>query len=118
MPSSKLLEVIPNEYPSSQFDVTLVCDEFTCLCPCTGKPEFATLTITYRPSETLIEMISLKNYLASFSNIKSFQEFAVNKICQDLSKLLKPKSLSVKGEFSARGGIRLVPIAYYESSCC
>ncbi|MFA6915608.1 MAG: preQ(1) synthase [Parachlamydiales bacterium] len=117
MPNQKLLEIIPNEYAHSHYEVTLVCDEFTCLCPYTSKPEFATLTITYTPCEKLIEMISLKNYLASFSNAKFFQEFAINKICDDLGKALQPKSLTVKGEFSARGGMRLIPISYWNAGC-
>lgn len=113
MPNQKILEIIPNEYSKKHYDVTVICDEFTCLCPYTAKPDFATLTITYVPQESLIEIVSLKNYLASFSNTKIFQEFAINKICDDLSKILKPKSLTVRGDFSGRGGVRLIPVAHY-----
>lgn len=106
-----ILEILQNERPGSNLEVTLVCDEFTCLCPWTGKSEFATLTITYVPAAKIIEMVSLKNYLTTFSNTKIIQEFAVDKICQDLAKVLEPRSMTVKGEFSARGGMRLIPVS-------
>ncbi len=111
MPNKELLEIIKNEFRDGNLEITLVCDEFTCLCPWTCKPEFATLTITYTPDENIIEMVSLKNYLASFSNAKILQEFAVDKIRKDLVAALAPKKITVKGEFSARGGIRLIPVS-------
>lgn len=111
MTKAELLEIIDNEHPNSNLEITLVCDEFTCLCPWTAKPGFATLTITYTPTSKILEMISLKNYLASYSNTKIIQEFAVDKIRQDLYNILEPKNIVVKGEFSATGGIRLIPIS-------
>lgn len=112
MSDPALIETLDNDWPNSTFEVTLICDEFTCLCPYTGKPDFATLTIIYSPDKYLIEMMSLKEFLTSFSNEKIFQENAINKICNELVKALKPKKIQVKGEFSGRGGVRLIPVAY------
>ncbi len=114
MSKPALLEMIENQWPDSHYEVTISCDEFTCLCPYTGKTDFATLTITYTPTNKLIEIVSLKQYLASFSNVKILQEFAINQICQDLGQVLHPKILIVKGEFSARGGVKITPTCSYK----
>jgi 7-cyano-7-deazaguanine reductase len=110
-PQEALLESIPNRWPQSDYVVQLVCEEFTCVCPLTGQPDFAKIFIEYCPDQYLVESKSLKLYLGSYRNIGIFHEFVVNAICHDLVTLLKPQSIEVKGEFSARGGIRIMPIA-------
>ena len=113
MPS---LEMIENTWSQADYEVQLFCPEFTCLCPFTHKPEFAELSISYVPGSYIIETRSFKNYLAAFRNIELLQEFAINHICRDLSVALQPKKLTVKGEFVARGGIRITPVAQYKCS--
>jgi 7-cyano-7-deazaguanine reductase len=85
--------------------VTLETDEFTSLCPFSGLPDFAKLIIRYKPHGKVVEQKSLKLYLTSFRNVGILQEEAIEQIYRDLSNLLKPSALSVRGEFKARGGI-------------
>lgn len=110
-PEKAVLEAIPNRWPASDYTVQLFCEEFTCVCPITQQPDFAKIIIEYRPDRLLIESKSLKLYLASYRNIGMFHEFVVNAICHDLVRVLQPKTIEVRGEFSVRGGIRIVPVA-------
>ena len=110
-PEEAKLEAIPNRWPNSDYTVQLICEEFTCLCPMTKQPDFAKIMIEYRPAEWLVESKSLKLYLGSYRNTGIFHEFVVNQICHDLVQILKPRFIEVRGEFSVRGGIRIVPIA-------
>jgi 7-cyano-7-deazaguanine reductase len=110
-PEEAKLESIPNRWPASDYTVQLICEEFTCLCPMTGQPDFAKIVIEYRPDKWLIESKSLKLYLGSYRNVGIFHEFVVNAICHDLVQLLGPRTIEVRGEFSTRGGIRIVPVA-------
>lgn len=105
------LERIPNQWTQSDYEVNLECQEFTCICPVTSQPDFAQIFINYTPGEWLVESKSLKLYLGSFRNMGIFHEFVVNRICDDLVKLLEPKNIEVHGEFSVRGGIRIIPVA-------
>ena len=89
--------------------MTFTAPEFTTLCPKTGQPDFATLTIRYIPSRLLVESKSLKLYLFSFRNHGDFHEDVVNVIYDDIFRLLKPKYLEVFGKFAARGGITIDP---------
>jgi len=82
-----------------------VCDEFTCLCPFSGLPDFAKITIRYIPGENCIELKSLKYYLFAYRQVKIFHEHVVNKILEDLVKVLNPVEMDVVGEFNIRGGI-------------
>ena len=107
------LEAIPNKNRGKNYFVRLVSDEFTCVCPITGQPDFATITINYIPDEFLVESKSLKLYLTSFRNHGIFHEEAANRIADDLIKLLKPRYLEVEGNFSVRGGISIVPFVNY-----
>jgi 7-cyano-7-deazaguanine reductase len=115
-PEEALLEVIPHIWKGSDFCVHIVCEEFTCVCPLTGQPDYAKIFIEYRPQDHLIESKSLKLYLGSFRNVGIFHESVINKICHDLATILKPLSIEVKGEFAARGGIRITPKAKWTSS--
>ena len=104
-----VLEAFANRNPDRDYWVTFTAPEFTTLCPKTGQPDFATLTIRYIPSKKLVESKSLKLYLFGFRNHGDFHEDVVNTIYSDLSKLLKPKYMEVVGKFASRGGISIDP---------
>lgn len=96
------LEAIPAD---TEAWTTLETDEFTSLCPFSGLPDFAKLTIRYKPDGKIVEHKSFKLYLTSFRNVGILQEEVVEHIYRDLSSLLKPSVLTVRAEFKARGGI-------------
>ena len=104
-----VLEAFANRNPGRDYWVTFTAPEFTTLCPKTGQPDFATLTIRYVPAKKLVESKSLKLYLFGFRNHGDFHEDVVNVVYDDLSRLLKPKYLEVYGKFAARGGISIDP---------
>jgi 7-cyano-7-deazaguanine reductase len=104
-----ILEAFGNRHPGRDYWVTFTAPEFTTLCPKTGQPDFATLTIRYIPSKLLVESKSLKLYLFGFRNHGDFHEDVVNVIYDDLFRLLKPKYMEVCGKFSPRGGISIDP---------
>ncbi len=108
-----VLETIPFAYPGSETDVVYETDEFTCVCPWTGLPDFGRLTVTYVPDKLLIELKSLKYYLLSYRNVGIIQEHAVNRILKDLVALVKPASMLVEAEYRERGGIRSKVAAQY-----
>ncbi|MDP2743807.1 MAG: preQ(1) synthase [Dehalococcoidia bacterium] len=108
-----VLESIPFEYPGSPTEVVYETDEFTAVCPWTGLPDFARLTIRYTPDRLLVELKSLKYYLTSFRNVGMLQEHAVNRIMQDLSRLLKPVSLVIEADYRERGGMKTKAVARY-----
>lgn len=105
---SKSLETFPNPKPEREYVIRFDCPEFTCLCPKTGQPDFATMTIRYVPDKACVELKSLKLYLWSFRNEGHFHEAVTNRIVNDLVKLLKPRFLEVVGDFFVRGGIHTV----------
>ena len=107
--SPRVLESFPNVHPDRDYWVTFTCPEFTTLCPKTGQPDFATITIRYIPAKRLVESKSLKLYLFGFRNHGDFHEDVVNIIYNDLTALLKPKYMEVVGKFAARGGISIDP---------
>jgi 7-cyano-7-deazaguanine reductase len=90
------------------------CPEFTSLCPKTGQPDFAVIVIDYMPDQWCVESKSLKLYLGSFRNHGEFHESCVTRICNDLVALLDPKELTIRGEFTPRGGIPFWPTASYK----
>ncbi len=110
-----ILQTIPYNYPYRQITVELTSEEFTCLCPFSGLPDFAKLSIQYIPRKKLLELKSFKYYLYSYRNVKIYNEHAVNKILEDLVKVLGPRELTVVGEFSVRGGIKNKVVAAYKS---
>ena len=109
----ELLQSFSNKNKEDQW-VSFICPEFTSLCPKTGWPDFATITINYIADELMLESKSCKLYLFSFRNHGDFHEDCIQTICSDLEKLLHPRYLEVVGEFTPRGGIRIYPFA----SCC
>lgn len=106
------IEVLDNIWKGASYDIVLTCQDFTCLCPFSLKPDFATLQISYTPGDFLVESRSLKHYLAAFHNSPILQEFAVNTICHDLAAVLHPKTLSVTGTFATRAGISIIATAH------
>lgn len=111
---SKRLEVFPNHTLSRRYTVTLTTSEFTCLCPATGQPDFASITITYIPDQWILESKSLKLYLWSYRDEGVFHEHVVNTICDDIVKVLDPHWIEVTGRFAARGGIGITVAAAHE----
>lgn len=109
----EFLEAIDNRNSDRNYFVTLTSDEFTCLCPITHQPDYATIKIRYIPDKKLVESKSLKLYLTSFRNCGTFHEDVINTIADDLIKLLEPRYLEVEGLFSVRGGISIVPFVNY-----
>ncbi len=119
-PDASLLEAFPSPFASPGMNpagavgtLHIECPEFTCLCPMTGQPDFAKIVIDYQPDQRCVESKSLKLYLGSFRMFGEFHEASVNRICNDLVKLLDPVWLTVRGEFTPRGGIPFWPTAEY-----
>lgn len=113
---SKLLEVFPNLHPGRRYTVTLSTNEFTCLCPITRQPDFASIDIRYIPDRWILESKSLKLYLWSFRDEGIFHEHAVNTICNDILKVLRPHWIEVTGSFGARGGIDITVVVSHEKT--
>lgn len=112
-----LLEAVPlpvgRSFAQPGLWVCLRCLRFTSLCPVTGQPDWATITINYIPETKLVESKSLKEYLASFRNHGDFHEDVCRIICDDLVSLLSPRYLEVVGRFDARGSIAIWPFVQY-----
>jgi len=112
----EVLEAFDNKNPGKVAWTTFVCTEFSSLCPKTGQPDFAKVFINYIADKKMVESKSLKLYLFSFRNHGDFHEDCIQKICDDLVKLMKPHYIEVIGEFTPRGGIAIFPFASYASS--
>ena len=105
---SRTLETFLNPNPRRPYEIAMEAPEFTCLCPLTGQPDFATIRIRYIPAKRCVELKSLKLYLWSFRNEGAFHEKVTNEICDDLVRALQPRFLEVQGDFLVRGGIGTV----------
>lgn len=99
------------QYPGTDTVLEVSIPEFTCICPKTGLPDFATLVITYVPDRLCLELKSLKEYILFFRNVGIFHEHVVNKMLKDCSRACRPKSMEIKGVFNSRGGIQTTAIA-------
>ena len=108
-----VLETFENKHKGNDYFVKFNCPEFTSLCPITGQPDFAAVTISYVPNIKMVESKSLKIYLYSFRNHGAFHEDCVNIIMKDLIKLMDPKYIEVWGKFTPRGGISIDPYCNY-----
>jgi 7-cyano-7-deazaguanine reductase len=110
MPSrpSTQLEVVPNPHPDRDYEVALEIPEFTCLCPQTGQPDFATIRVRYVPDRVLVELKSIKLYIWSYRNEGAFHEDVTNRILNDFVTVSAPRWIEVVGDFSVRGGIKTV----------
>ncbi len=109
----EVLETFVNKHQDNDYFVKFNCPEFTSLCPITGQPDFAAITIAYVPDVKMVESKSLKLYLFSFRNHGDFHEDCVNIIMKDLIKLMDPKYIEVWGKFTPRGGISIDPYCNY-----
>jgi 7-cyano-7-deazaguanine reductase len=113
---SKELETFPNPRPERDFEISMECPEFTCLCPRTGQPDFATIRIRYVPAQLCVELKSLKLYLWSYRNEGAFHEAVINKILDDLVQACRPRMMTVIGDFNVRGGIHTTVTATYQAA--
>jgi 7-cyano-7-deazaguanine reductase len=107
-PPSPELEAMPNPSPGRDYEISFDCPEFTCVCPRTGQPDFATIRIRYVPDRFIVELKSLKLYLWSYRDEGHYHEAVVNRILDDLVAALAPRRMSVEGDFLVRGGIHTV----------
>ena len=112
---SKDLETFPNPRPNRDYEIAMECPEFTCICPRTGQPDFATIRIRYAPDRLCVELKSLKLYLWSYRNEGAFHEAVINQILDDLVAACQPKSMTVVGDFNVRGGIHTTITAEHEA---
>ena len=129
MPRPDILETFPNPYPDRDYVIEMECPEFTSLCPLGGietdaaelkqleggAPDFATIKITYVPAASCVELKSLKLYLWSFRNDGIFYERAVNRILDDLVETVRPRRMTVVGDFNVRGGLKSIITARHEA---
>ncbi len=113
MPSrpSKRLETFPNPEPGRDYRIHMEIPEFTCLCPKTGQPDFAHLTLDYVPDRTCVELKSLKLYIWSYRNEGAFHEAVANRILDDLAKATRPRFMRLTARFFVRGGIFTTVVA-------
>ena len=102
---SKTLETFPNPRPARDYAIHFECPEFTCVCPMTGQPDFATVTISYVPDESIVELKSLKLYLWSYRDEGAFHEDVTNRILDDLVAAIAPRRMTVHTDWLVRGGI-------------
>jgi len=105
---TRKLSTFPNHNPERDYEIAFEAPEFTCLCPMTSQPDFATIRIRYVPDQKCVELKSLKLYLWSYRDEGTFHEAVTNKIANDLIAALAPRYLYVEGDFYVRGGIKTV----------
>jgi 7-cyano-7-deazaguanine reductase len=111
---SKILERFDNPFPERMYEIRFETEEFTCLCPLTGQPDFARIAITYVPDRFCVELKSLKLYLWSFRNEGAFHEAVTNQMLTDLVGAIGPRVMTVAADFLIRGGIRTVVTATHK----
>ena len=112
---SRDLDTFPNPRPGRAFEVRFDCPEFTCVCPKTGQPDFATIRIRYVPDQNCVELKSLKLYLWSYREVGAFHEAVTNQILDDLVAVTEPRWMKIRAEFTPRGGIRTNVTVEYRS---
>ena len=115
-PSKKILETFPNPQPDRDYTIRMRLPEFTCLCPKTGQPDFATLLLEYVPDRECVELKSLKLYIWSYRDQGAFHEAVTNRILDDLSGLLSPRFMRLTAEFNVRGGIYTTVVAEHRKA--
>jgi 7-cyano-7-deazaguanine reductase len=112
-PSNPSLETFPNPKPERDYLIRFETPEFTCLCPKTGQPDFATIRVEYVPDALCAELKSWKLYLWSYRNQGAFHEAVTNKILDDLVAAIAPRRARIEGDFNVRGGIHTTIVAEY-----
>ena len=105
---SRELHAVPNPHSGRDYEVRCECPEFTCLCPLTGQPDFATVIVAYVPDRSLVELKSLKGYLWSYRDEGGFHEDMTNRILDDLVAAIGPRRITVTTDWRVRGGIHTV----------
>jgi 7-cyano-7-deazaguanine reductase len=105
---TKQLEIVPNPHPERDYEVSFDIPEFTCLCPRTGQPDFATIRVRYVPDQHLLELRSVKLYIWSYRDEGAFHEDVTNRILNDFVAVAAPRWIEVTGDFSVRGGIKTI----------
>src|SRR5436190_20199201 len=108
---SKRLQTFPNPAPGRDYRIHMEIPEFTCVCPMTGQPDFATLHLEYVPDRTCVELKSLKLYVWSFRNEGAFHEAVTNRMVDDLVRLMQPRFIRLTADFNVRGGIFTTVVA-------
>jgi 7-cyano-7-deazaguanine reductase len=113
MPSKprRTLETFANPSPARDYRIHMEIPEFTCLCPRTGQPDFATLTLDYVPDRLCVELKSLKLYVWSYRNQGAFHEAVTNRILEDLARATRPRYMRLAARFNVRGGIYTTVVA-------
>jgi 7-cyano-7-deazaguanine reductase len=112
---SKQLDTFPNPKRERDYHIVFDCPEFTCLCPLTGQPDFATIVIDYVPDQKCVELKSLKLYLWSYRDEGAFHEAVTNRIADDIIAAIQPRQLTVNGKFWVRGGIATSVVVTHQS---
>ena len=113
---ASILEAFPNPRPERDYEIEFVFPEFTSVCPVTGQPDFATITVQYVPDRHCVEMKSLKLYFFAYRNKGIFYEAVVNQILDDLAGMLRPRWMTVVGQFAVRGGTAGTVTAEYDAA--
>ena len=116
MPSqpSRQFETFPNPRPGRGFVIAIDCPEFTCVCPKTGQPDFATVRVEYVPDTLCVELKSWKLYLWSYRDEGAFHEAVTNRILDDLVAAVSPRRARIEGAFNVRGGIATTIVAEFQ----
>lgn len=109
-----ILETFENPNPERDYTISITIPEFTCLCPKTGQPDFATLRLDYIPDGLCVELKSLKLYMGAFRQLGAFHEAVTNQILNDLVALLDPRAMTLSAEFNVRGGIYTTVTVEYD----
>ncbi|MFH1853784.1 MAG: preQ(1) synthase [Candidatus Omnitrophota bacterium] len=110
------IDVWRNQYTDKDYVVTLQHPEFTCVCPKTALPDFAAITIQYKPDKVCVELKSFKLYLLFYRDVGIFHEHVINKILDDFVASCRPRWVGIKGEFNTRGGIKTTVTSEYNRS--
>ncbi|HED15842.1 MAG TPA: NADPH-dependent 7-cyano-7-deazaguanine reductase QueF [Gammaproteobacteria bacterium] len=113
--ASKQLETFENPQPGRDYSIHISVPEFTCLCPKTGQPDFATIDLSYVPDQSCIELKALKMYIWSFRDQGAFHEAVTNQMLDDLVKACAPRFMRVRAEFNVRGGIYTTVVAEHRA---
>ena len=108
------IEAVPNPAPDRDYKISISYPEFTCLCPRSGYPDFATIRVVYVPDERIVELKALKLYLNRYRNEYVFHEAVVNRILDDLVAAASPRWMRVVGDFNVRGNVKTVITAAYQ----
>lgn len=112
---SKEIETFPNPNPERDYTIEINTPEFTCVCPMTGQPDFADITLRYIPDQRCVELKSLKQYFWSYRDEGAFHEAVTNKILNDIVEAINPREAVVTGKFNVRGGLYTTVIASHKA---